>query len=126
MAYAVPPRFSHGSTVSAAEMQKYSDGLNAIHDALPLEKISWGIPYSNMEDTQTFFLIHKRRWLIYKSTGEIQHPTEPETYPAVSLSDTGGICAADLDQEVDWLVPGMLYKVVGCSVCFEDDEGIIT
>jgi hypothetical protein len=107
-------------------MQKYSDGLNAIHDALPLEKISWGIPYSNMEDTQTFFLIHKRRWLIYKSTGEIQHPTEPETYPAVSLSDTGGICAADLDQEVDWLVPGMLYKVVGCSVCFEDDEGIIT
>src|SRR5574343_404764 len=107
MAYSVPKRWSHGGTVSAANMQKYSDGLNALDAAIPKEKISWGVGYSNMEDTQTFYLIHKARWLIYKSTGEVQHPTDPTTYPAVSLSDTGGICAADLDAEVDWLVPGM-------------------
>lgn len=125
MAYSVPPTWSHGDTVSAANMQKYSDGLTAIEPSFPPEKITWAHAASMMEDTQTFFIVHKARWLIYKSTGEIQHPTDPTTYPAVSLSDTETINAADVDQEVSWLVPGMLYKVVGCSVCYEDEVGII-
>jgi hypothetical protein len=126
MAYSTPRQWSYGDVVPSSEIQKYSDGLNYLEPLFPPEKITWAHAYSMMEDTQTFFLVHKKRWLIYVSTGEIQHPTEPTTYPAVSLSDTGGICAADLDAEVDWLVPGSLYKVVGCSVCFEDELGIIT
>jgi hypothetical protein len=125
MAYSVPKRWSHGDTVAAADVQKYSDGLNAINAAIPKEKISWGVGYSNMEDAQRFYIVHRRRWLIYKSTGEIRHPTDPVTYPAVSLSDTGGVCAVDVDQEVEWLVPGALYEVRGCSVAYEDEQGII-
>lgn len=124
MAYSTPKVWAHEDTVAAAEMQKYSDGLDAIKPMFPTEKESWAHAFSLMEDTQTYSLTHKRRWLIYKSTGEIRHPTDPVTYPAVSLGDSEEINAEDLDQ-IDWLVPGMLYLVVGCSVCFEDEDGII-
>jgi hypothetical protein len=126
MAYSTPKQWSHGDTVPAAEMQKYSDGLDAIKPMIGETHYNWVILYSNMEDAQEFWLVHKKRWLIYKSTGVVRHASDTTTYPDVSLSDTGGICAADLDQEVDWLVPGQLYSVIGCSVCYEDDEGIIT
>jgi hypothetical protein len=125
MAYSTPRTWAYGDTVPHTDMQKYSDGLNALYDAIPQEKISWGIGYSNMEDTQSFYVVHKARWLIYKSTGVIRHPTEPDIYPDVSLSDTGGICAFDVDAGVDWIVVGTLYQVVGCSVAFEDTDGII-
>ena len=106
-------------------MQKYSDGLNAIRPLFHEEAIEWAQPCSMMEDTQTFFVVHKARWLIYKSTGVIHHPTDPVTYPDVSLSDTGGICAFDVDAGVEWVVPGTLYSVIGCSIAYEDEQGII-
>jgi len=126
MSYSTPKQWSHGDTVAAAEMQKYSDGLDAIRTMIGEECINHAQPYSQMPDTQTYFLIHKARWLLHVSTGEIQHPTDPVTYPAVSLGDRGGINAFDLDEGVDWLVAGMLYKVVGVSGCMEDVVGIIT
>ena len=110
--------------MAAAEMQKYSDGLDAIKPMFPTEKESWVHAFSLMPKAQTYFITHKRRWLIYKSTGEIRHTTDPVTFPSVSLGDSDEINAEDLDQ-IDWLVPGMLYMVVGCSVAYEDDEGII-
>jgi hypothetical protein len=125
MAYSAPPQWSHGQTVSAANMQKYSDGLDAIKPMIGETKYNWVILNSNMEDTQGFWLVHKRRWLIYKSTGVVRHASDSTTYPDVSLSDTGGICAFDLDAGVDWLIAGQLYQVVGCAVCYEDEQGII-
>lgn len=125
MAYSVPKRWSHGDTVSHTDMQKYSDGLNAIRDSFVEEKQSWCMFDSQMEDTQSIYIIHKFRWLIFKSTGEIQHPTDPDIYPSVSLSESASISAVDVDQEVGWLVPGALYRVVGCSNAYEDELGII-
>ena len=57
--------------------------------------------------------------------GVVHHPTDPVTYPDVSLSDSEEINVIDLDESVSWLVAGQLYQVIGCSVAFEDDEGII-
>lgn len=125
MSYSTPKTWTHGDTVPAAEMQKYSDGLDAIRSLFVEEKISWAIPQSMMDDTQLHYIVHKRRWLIYRSTGEIRHPTEPETYAAISLSDSETINAVDVDQEVSWLTAGQLYVVVGCSIAFEDEDGII-
>jgi hypothetical protein len=112
-------------TVSAASVQKYSDGLDAIKPLFPTQQINWAQPQSLMDDAQENWIVHKARWLIYKSTGEVTHPTDPTTYPNVSLSDTGGVCAFDLDAGVDWLVVGQLYRVIGCSIAYEDEQGII-
>ena len=77
MAYSTPRTWQAFDTVPAADMQKYSDGLNAIRPLFHEEAIEWAQPCSMMEDTQTFFVVHKARWLIYKSTGVIHHPTDP-------------------------------------------------
>jgi hypothetical protein len=125
MSYSTPKTWAHGDTVSAANMQKYSDGLDAIKPLFPTQKINWAQPQSLMDDAQENWIVHKARWLIYKSTGEVTHPTDPTTYPNVSLSDTGGVCAFDLDAGVDWLVVGQLYRVIGCSIAYEDEQGVI-
>ena len=125
MAYSTPKTWAHGDTVSAANMQKYSDGLNAIKAMFPTEKESWAHAFSTMAEAQSYFFTHKRRWLIYKSTGVVHHPADPVTYPDVSLSDSEEINVIDLDESVSWLVVGQMYQVIGCSVAFEDDEGII-
>jgi hypothetical protein len=125
MAYNGVPTYHHGDRVYAADLQKYSDGLNAIKPMFPDEKESWAHAFSTMAEAQSYFFTHKRRWLIYKSTGVIHHPTDPVTYPDVSLSDSDDINAVDIDAEVSWLIVGQLYQVIGCSVAFEDDEGII-
>lgn len=124
MAYSTPPTFAHGDTVSAAQMQIYSDGLNAIAPMFPTEKESWAHAFSTMAEAQSYFITHRCRWLIYKSTGVIRHPTDPVTYPDVSLSDSEEINAIDVDASVNWLTVGQLYWVVGCSVAYEDDEGL--
>lgn len=125
MAYSTPKQWAHGDTVDADEIQKYSDGLDAIKPMIGETHYSWVFFNSLMDDTQEFWLVHKCRWLIYKSTGVVRHASDPVTYPDVSLGDKGGINAFDLDEGVDWLVPGQLYCVIGCSVCFEDTQGII-
>jgi hypothetical protein len=125
MSYSTPKQWAHGDTVAAAELQKYSDGLDAIKPMIGEVTINWAVAASLYEDTQEFWLVHKKRWLLYKSTGVVRHPLDPVTYPDVDLGDSKTINAFDLDEGVDWLVPGALYKVVGCSVCMEDEQGII-
>ena len=112
-------------TVAAAEIQKYTDGLNAIYPMFPTEKERGHMRSQRWTEAQSYFLTHRCRWLIYKSTGVIRHPTDPVTYPDVSLSDSDDINAIDVDASVKWLTVGQLYQVVGCAVAFEDDEGII-
>lgn len=122
MPYSAPVRWSHGDYVDSASMQVYSDDLNAMRPMLAVQRISWGVPFSTMPEAQTFWLVRKRRWLIYKSTGEIVDHLGVQK--SVSLSDSDEINVFDLDT-VKWLFPGMLYKVVGCSVAFEDENGVL-
>jgi len=121
MSYATPKQWSHGDQPEAIDLQKYSDGLEYLYSALgDGGKLNFAVPYSQMEDAQEFWLTHKRRYLIYRSTGKIHDPTganEP-----ISLSNPSTFNSYDLEQII-WMTPGKLYKVVGCSVCFEDDTG---
>ena len=125
MAYSTPKTWQHGDTVAHTDMQKYSDGLNAIHPMLGDDKIRFAQFYSNFGDTQRHYIVHRCKWLITRSTGEIRHPTQPDVYKTVSLSDADTFNVIEVDASVDWIVPGVLYEVRGCSVAFEDDEGII-
>ena len=121
MAYTAPPRWAHGDTVAHTAMQVYSDGLTAIKPMIGEVKRTWAVFASTFEDTQEIWLVHKRRWLIYKSTGAITDPNG--VHDAVSLPDPDAINVYDLDT-VDWLIPGARYQVIGCSVCFEDENGV--
>ena len=125
MAYSTPTYFSHGDTISAAQAQKWSDGLDAIHPMIGDDKIQFVQFYSNMDTAQRHYIVHKKRYLITKSTGELRHPADPTTYPSVSIGDEEPFAVNEVDGMVDWLVPGMLYEVRGCSFACEDDEGII-
>ena len=125
MAYSTPKQWSHGDTVAAADMQKYSDGLDAIHPMIGDDKVRFAQFFSNMDTAQRHYIVHKRKYLITKSSGELRHPTDPTTYPGVSIGDEEPFAVTEVDGTVPWLVAGMLYEVRGCSLAFEDDEGII-
>lgn len=120
MSYTPPKQWRHGDQPDGAEMQKYSDGLNFLNAILGGQQLNFAVPFSRMEDAQEYWLVHKRRYLIYRSTGKIHDPTganEP-----ISLSNPEEINIYDLDQII-WMTPGKLYRVVGCSVCMEDARG---
>ena len=120
MSYSTPKQWSHGDQPTAENMQKYSDSLNYLYAAIGSGQLNFAVPYSRMEDAQEFWLVHKRRYLIYKSTGKIYDPTGANN--PISLSNPADINVYDLEQIV-WMTPGKLYRVVGCSVCMEDDRG---
>lgn len=125
MSYTGAPYFSHGDTISAAQANQWSDGLNLVHDMVGDDAIEFAQFYSNMGDTQRHYIVHKRKYLITRSTGEIRHPTDPTTYAGVSIGDGDPFTITEVDGSVPWLVAGMLYEVRGCSFASEDDEGVI-
>lgn len=119
MAYQVPKQWSHGDRVNATDMQKYSDGQEAINTSLASFGYNFATPYSQYPDAQEYWLVHRKQFLIYVSTGEIRDPSgnnEP-----INLSNADETYNSyDLDS-IPWMLYGMLYKVVGCTVCMEDD-----
>lgn len=120
MSYAVPRQWSHGDQPVATDMQKYSDGLAYLEPLLDAVIRNHAHPYSLYEDTQEFWLIHTQRYLVFSSTGRIVDPAA--VGEDVSLSTDGTYGGHDLDA-IPWMSYGKLYKVIGCSVCFEDGTG---
>ena len=107
MAYAVPKQWSHGDQPAATDMQKYSDGLNYLDGMFGA--------------TRYFWLVHQACYLVFTSTGRIVDPAGVEDDVSISPGDkTYG--SYDL-ATIQWLVYGKLYRVIGCSVCFEDGTG---
>lgn len=118
MAYQVPKQFVHGDIPTAADMQKYSDALNAIHDrtgdvlrVFPSAHVLAG----NDHDYHVF--VHRYRWLYYQSTGTIEDIADP-TNNTQTLSEDGEPTLLDLNT-IDWLYPGKLYAVTGCTWAME-------
>jgi hypothetical protein len=115
MAYAVPKRWAQGDEPLAADINKYKDGLDAIH------ALMGDHPYNSavMRGNQPFVMIvHKYRWLIFDSNGTLEDPA--------GIGETVNITANgwttyDLSG-VDWLFPGKLYKVDDCQFAWEDYE----
>ena len=116
MAYAVPPRWAHGDvTVSAANMNKYSDSIVAIEARVGTAATS--IATLGGWSEATIWLFHRDRYLYFMSNGAIVDPAA--VGDSVTLTETDGwITVMDLDT-VDWLVYGDLYKVTGVSWCQE-------
>ena len=122
MSYAAPKQWSHGDQPVATDMQKYSDGLNYLDGMFGATRYNHAYPYSLYEDTQDFWLVHQARYRVFASSGKIVDPAGVGEEVSLSTSDAvyGGY---DLDS-VLWLAYGKLYRVIGCSVCFEDGTGV--
>lgn len=114
MAYQIPPQWAHGDIPTAVLMQKYSDALNAIHaitgdvlKAFPSAHVLAGV------DNDYHVFVHRYRWLRYQSTGTIEDIADP-TNNTQTLSEDGEPTILDLNT-IDWLFPGKLYAVTGCT-----------
>lgn len=118
MAYSTPPQWAHGDTVSHTDMQKYSDSLNAIYailgDALTSFAIAHAVP---AEDNDAQYHVHRNRWLWFLSDGELHDPDDPLN--DVTLTEDTEPTVLDL-RTIDWLYPGKLYQVTGCTWSMED------
>lgn len=102
--------------VTAAALNQFVAELTALN--LPV----W--PPANLagpiERSEGKFTLHRqRRYLVFKSQGDLVDPTGAN--PSVSLSEQEGeYTSLDLDS-VEWLAYGMEYRVTGVSTCYEDD-----
>jgi hypothetical protein len=119
MAYQVPPRWSHSDLPTAAEFNKYSDGLDHLESVLGL-----GLQMASRQRQtgETFFLVRAWRWLHYRSvvseTATIVDPSGVGS-PVSLPNSTSAIVAYDLES-VGWLFQGQVYQVTGADVAVED------
>lgn len=118
MSYQIPKQWAHGDVPTAAFMQKYSDALNAIHDivgdvlrALPSAHVLAGV------DNDYHVFVHRYRWLKYQSTGTIEDIADPINNTQ-TLAENGEPTILDLNT-IDWLHPGKIYAVTGCTYAQE-------
>jgi len=119
--YAAPQRWSHGDTVSAANMNKYKTALDAAYSRSGDEQYIQLVRQNNTPDGASgyrggYFFVHRQRWLHFVGDQvEIVDPilgndTQEETTSPVDL------------YTVDWLAEGMLYEVKDCVFCTEDSD----
>lgn len=102
-------------------MNKYSDAQNAIHaitgDALrayPAAHVLAG----NDHDYHVF--VHRYRWLFFQSNGTIEDIADPTNNTQTLTEDTEPT-VLDLNT-IDWLYPGKLYAVTGCTWAVESRD----
>lgn len=121
MAYQVPTEFVHGNIPTGADMNKYKDALDAIHDiagdvlrAYPAAHVLAG------NDHDRHYLIHRYRWLFFQSNGSIVDPADP-TNNTVTITEDTEPTLYDLNQ-IDWLFLGKLYYVDGVTWCVESRD----
>ena len=114
MAYQIPFHFVHGNIPTAAIMNKYSDALNAIHDivgdvlkAFPSAHVLAGV------DNDYHVFVHRYRWLKFQSSGTIEDIADPTNNTQTLTEDTEPTIL-DLNT-IDWLFPGKVYAVTGCT-----------
>lgn len=128
MAYSAPHRWTHGDIPDAGDnMQAYSDSLNYLEGVLPSSQWNpaqlwsyenWKVIHAN----SNYYLVRRKRYLIYRGDGEIVDPAGGGANVDVSGSGSA-ILAYDLDT-IEWLTYGKLYNPKDFVFCFEDDEGV--
>jgi hypothetical protein len=120
MAYVAPPQWAHLDRPTAAKLNIYRDGLDAIHGLTGDSAINIAVA-KRMSTVAHYYLINRQRYLLYLGGGRIVDPADVEA--AVSLSTSGGWSVYDLLQ-VSWLFTGRLYQVQDVDCCFEDYVGL--
>lgn len=66
--------------------------------------------------------IYNHRWLLYDSTGQLEDPAGVEDDVSLPDPETEGELGVFDLTTVEWLAPGMLYRVTGCAVAWERSE----
>ena len=126
MAYQVPPRWLHGSQdVKAAEMNKYSDSLNAIYaaqeDGLQLATVKRDSSNDGDHLEKAFYFVNRWRWLWYWTTsGQTTTIVDPSGVGSdVTLPDVVAMTAYDL-ASISWIAAGTIYRVSYADYATED------
>lgn len=120
MSYTPPQQWSHGDYPTADKLNKYKDGLDAIHEAVGDYPINPAVA-RRLDTVQGYYFLHRWRWLVYRGAGTIEDPIGAEDAVNLSEAEDMGWTSYDLDN-VDWLIPGRLYQVQGVIACMEDYE----
>lgn len=117
MAYSTPPHFQHGDIPVAADMNKYSDDLEAIHermgDAIYAFPAAHALP---LEDHDQAYMVHRYRWFWFQSNGTLVDAADSAN--TVTLTEDTEPTLLDLNG-VSWMYPGKLYYVTGVTWCME-------
>ena len=120
MPYTPPEQWSHGDYPTAAKLNQYKTGLDAIHDQLGDVDRQW--PSMHLaNEYHSHWLINRYRYLVYRGTGVISDPNND--FDSVSLSDSGGNWLTYDLSSVEWIVPGKLYEVQGVTEAYEQFSG---
>lgn len=135
MAYSAPHIFEHGEYPTAANMNIYSDGLNAIYTALSSGKMrAPSAKYTQYEtrasdthndgmaanpDYSYLTMVYLERWLFYSGEGKLF--SFPDLAKQVSLPNDATVNIYDL-ASIPWLIPGMIVKITAVKWAFADWE----
>lgn len=120
MSYQVPEIWQHGDYPTAAKLNKFKAGLDAVNVALGDYSINRAVAV-RIGNVQGYYFLHHHRWLLYLGGGRIEDPTG--VGETITLTAGGGWASYDLSQ-IEWMVPGRLYQVEAVQCCFEDFQGL--
>jgi hypothetical protein len=117
MAYSAPFHWEHGSAVTAARMQIYSDDIAAIYARQ--NGIDINPPVMFISVLRTYTAVHRYRWLHYRGEGYMELFAGTDKH-RTSLNSAGAWYAIlDLDSLSSWLFAGDLYVIAGVSWALE-------
>lgn len=104
---------------TAAKLNIYSGNLT--HLASVLLGANWPSHYVDEGESMFAIIAHHRRFLIYKDEEDDAKLTSwINSEDTFSLPEAqSGVGIVDLDDQVPWLVDGLLYKVTGCAYAIE-------
>jgi hypothetical protein len=120
MSYTPAPQWHHGDYATAAKLNQYKDGLDAINATLGA--IDYEYPLIHRTgDMHTHYFINLYRYLVYRGVGALSDPNND--FESVSLSNTDGAWIAYDLAGVEWIVQGKLYEVQGVTEAYESSSG---
>jgi hypothetical protein len=123
MAYEIPEIWQHGDYPTAAKLNKYKSGLDAIHAMWGDKDFEYPLIHTGgaavAGELHSHWFINRYRYLVYNGEGSIHDPGN--VFDTVSLEDASW-ATYDLTT-IEWIIPGKLYEVQGVREAKESDTG---
>ena len=110
-------QWTHGDVVTAAYLNAYSTELTALRASIKDAEIVPCVPHK-YGTGNVYRLVHEKRWLHFKSTGQIKNAGGTQQATLSPVNDT--YTSFDL-QSLSWLAYGDFYQVVGCDMACEEE-----
>jgi hypothetical protein len=121
MPYTPPATFAHGDYPTAANINLFKTGLDAIHDLAGDAVINPAVLELGIT-AHSYAIVNRYRWLLFLGSGRIDDPFEGEESVTISGS-VSEWTTYDLTQ-IEWITPGRVYQVEAVSAAFEDYEAV--